>query len=222
MLPFAKADPAKLIRAHLASNMVAPLILLYRFLALGIWAHLSICNNPVQILGLRGVFDFPLLEHLAISWPVLFLAAPKAERVAADAVNNAVVVSIIHPLSGVVAHFAVRTPFHRLVIVCERLAVPSHVLFKSELFAVLENLEKQTVRHHKVAADLLARSFQRFFGIVHHDFFEVVAPAPLTKLVLAVEAYHFFITLVGEFRVTNNAHASMILFETGAHRHLLN
>jgi len=131
MLPFAKADPAKLIRAHLASNMVAPLILLYRFLALGIWAHLSICNNPVQILGLRGVFDFPLLEHLTISWPVLFLAAPKAERVAADAVNNAVVVSVIHPLSGVVAHFAVRTPFHRLVIVCERLAVPSHVLFHS-------------------------------------------------------------------------------------------
>ena len=53
MLPFSKADPAKLICAHLASNMVAPLILLYRFLALGIWTHLSICYNPVQIFGLR-------------------------------------------------------------------------------------------------------------------------------------------------------------------------
>ena len=130
MFPFAKADPAKLIGAHLASNMVAPLILLNWFLALGIRAHLSICNNPVQILGLRGVFDFPLLEHLAISWPVLFLAAPKAERITANAVNNSVVVSIIHSLSSVVTNFAVRTPFHRLVVVGERLAVPSHVLFE--------------------------------------------------------------------------------------------
>ena len=119
ILPFTEADPAKLICAHFASNMVAPLILLNWFLALSIWAHLSICNNPVQILGLGRVFDFPLFEHLTISWPMLFLAASKAERVSTNAVNNAVVVSIIHSLRGVVANFAVRTPFYRLIIVCE-------------------------------------------------------------------------------------------------------
>jgi hypothetical protein len=53
ILPLAKADPAKLKRAHLTSNMVATLILFYGFLALRIWAHFGICDNPVQILRLR-------------------------------------------------------------------------------------------------------------------------------------------------------------------------
>ena len=88
VLPRLRTHPAELVAAHLACHMVTPCALLDGSLALRIGAHLGVGQDPGEILGLSRALDLPLLKHFAVSWPVLLVAALKAERVTAEAVNN--------------------------------------------------------------------------------------------------------------------------------------
>lgn len=90
--------------------------------------HLSVNDDPGEVLTFRAIFDLPGFEHLAVGGPVLLVAASKAEGITAQALDDGVDrVLLVDALDSVVALFGVRTPLDVPVVVSERLAVPSQV-----------------------------------------------------------------------------------------------
>jgi hypothetical protein len=71
-----------------------------------------------------------LLEHVAVSWTVLFLATAEAEGVATNTIHDVRVLSVRDSLGRKLTFFAIGAPPDISVVVCERLTMPSHVLLE--------------------------------------------------------------------------------------------
>lgn len=82
ILPVSQTQPAEFFVAHFALHVIAALILLYRSAALFVRACFAICYDPIYIFTFARIFNFPHFKHLTIHRPMLFLATPKAIRIA--------------------------------------------------------------------------------------------------------------------------------------------
>lgn len=115
------------------------------------------------------------------------MGAFETKTIAALAIHYVLVVVVRDALSGVVAFFRVGTPLDVLIVIGERLAVPSEV--PAQYFTILlvvlviEQLVEHRVWHYDVAAKLLAMSVQTLFRIRLNIHLKPVLPAALAKLV---------------------------------------
>jgi hypothetical protein len=68
LFPVSDAKPAKLMRAELASHVIATLILLDRLSALR--TLFCVSHDPGNVLALIGIFSLPLHCRVATAWPM--------------------------------------------------------------------------------------------------------------------------------------------------------
>jgi hypothetical protein len=129
--PLFEAQPAELVGALSAEYVVASLILLNGLAALQIWAHLRVGQDPINICHLVRTIHLPKLEHLAVSWPMLFLTAFKTKLIATLAIHNVFIIKYSYFFCRKIAFFCEGTPPHIFVVVSKGLTVPSHVSFEN-------------------------------------------------------------------------------------------
>ena len=115
--------------------MVATLIFLDRPLALTIWTHFRVGYNPIYVFRFVWVFDFPLSIHITIGRFMLLLSTFETEGIATKAVDY--LRWIDDSLCRVITLLSEWTPFNQLIIICKRLAVPSHILFEYFLIFII-------------------------------------------------------------------------------------
>jgi hypothetical protein len=99
ILPWAQAHPAEVGAAYLTRHMVTSLIFLNWSLALLIRAHFGVGHDPRQILALAIVFHLPLLPHITVRRPVLFLPAFETKTVATLTIDDVLRVVVGDTLS---------------------------------------------------------------------------------------------------------------------------
>lgn len=135
--------------------MIAALVFLDRPLTFAVWAHFCISYNPVDIFRLVWVFDFPLSVHITIGRFVLLLPTFETEGITAKAVDY--LRWINNSLSRIITLLGERTPFNQFIIICKRLAVPSHILFVYLLAIFIWFIEKLRINwmlYDQVASNL--------------------------------------------------------------------
>ena len=169
--------------------MVATLIFLDRPLALTIWTHFRVGYNPIYVFRFVWVFDFPLSIHITIGRFMLLLSTFETEGIAAKAVDY--LRWIDDSLCRVITLLSEWTPFNQLIIICKRLAVPSHILFEYFLIFIIgasfvEKLRINWMLYDQVASYLETRSFKTFNASVIDSLLEMFLPTPSAKLVTAL------------------------------------
>ena len=127
LFPVAQTQPAKFVSAHLASHVVASLVLLDRLLTGR--TSLGVGQDPGDVLTLIGVLQIPLGSLLAVARGVRLIRTLKAKPVATLAKD--VRDPHILVLHTVVAALE-RTPSHVPVVVSVGLASP--LLVGQEVF----------------------------------------------------------------------------------------
>lgn len=171
--PFPWAEPTKLVRAHLASHVVAALVLFNRFPAFG--TLLCVCHDPGDILTLCWVLATPGFSHLAIARTMRFMPTSEAKWISTFAID--VWFSRVSVLDAVVAPL-VWAPTNILVVICVSFTVPLHVclqIFSCEVFQELR------VRYNNIAHVLRALGKDTLESILHL-LLQVVGPILFAEL----------------------------------------
>ena len=150
--PFFETEPAKLMWALSAENVIAALVFFDRLTALHIGTHFGVDQNPVETCGLVRALICPSFKHLTVRWSMLLLATLEAELVSTFAIDNCFVVR--NSFNCKITDLGEGTPFHILVVVNKRLAVPPLISFEDRL--VFKKVNNHWVWHHHVAPNLLA------------------------------------------------------------------
>jgi hypothetical protein len=120
--PVSHTQPTELIFAHIASHMVAPLVLLDWSLAF--WAILRIGNHPRDVFAFAFVFHIPLYGQLTTARAVGILVSFESEKISSlsfylrKRVRN-IFYSVSSPWR--------RTPLDILGIICIGFAVELYV-----------------------------------------------------------------------------------------------
>ena len=168
--------------------MIATLIFLNRPLALAIWTHFRVSYNPVNVFRLVWVFDFPLSVHITIGRFVLLLSTFETEGITAKAVDNPRWIN--NSLGRIITLLREWTPFNQFIIICKRLAVPSHILFVHFLIFIIacfiEKLWVDCMLYDQVASYLEACGFKTLNTSVLDPLLEMFLPTPGAKLVTAL------------------------------------
>jgi hypothetical protein len=112
VLPVSEAKPAKLMRAELASHMIATLVLFNWFFTLR--ALFRVGHDPGNVLAFIRIFSLPLNSCFATARTVWFLTALETERVSTLTLN--ITDTIILVLDTIVAPW-VWAPSHALIII---------------------------------------------------------------------------------------------------------
>jgi hypothetical protein len=177
LLPVTEAEPAKLVTAESAVHVVAPLVLLDGFPALG--ALLGVRHDPSYVLTLIRVFRLPTYCLLTAARSVRFLAALEAERVSALALDIADAVILV--LYTVVAAL-VGAPPDFLVVVCVRFAEPLVVGLQIVAFEVLQ---EHGMRNGHITHVLRARGLHALLEPVVHSLYQPIFPVARAELMPA-------------------------------------
>lgn len=146
IFPRSKAHPAEVCTAYFASHMVTSLIFLNRSLAFLVRTHLRVGHDPGQVFAFARIFQLPLLPHVAVGRPVLFLSALEAKTISALTIDDVFCVVFGYALGRVVTLLGVRTPLYVLVVVSEGLAVPSQVPIQHFAVSITLRIE-QIIKH---------------------------------------------------------------------------
>ena len=210
IFPITKTQPAEVLHAHLALNVVASLVLFNWSPTLRIWTILTVCKYPVDVFTFAWVLHFPLFEHVAISRTMLLLSTLEAVGVITNAVDDwsCRVIEFV----GCILAATEWTPSYILVVIREWFAVHTVVLCKDLfVFYLGQNFDVLWVENHHVASFLLASCLQTLWS-KFHLLCQVLLPAADAELMTASQMIDFTIRIclgILEVRIAYNTKSTI-------------